>query len=64
MPKWQLLTIPKGDGGRGIEDLHVFIIARVAGSHPNLSLSFHSSQGQRKRRAMANLSRSRISRPP
>jgi hypothetical protein len=35
MPKWRLLTIPKGDGVRGIEDLHVFIIARVAGSRPN-----------------------------
>jgi hypothetical protein len=40
MPKRSFATIAKRDGGSGVKDLHVAIVARISGAHPNLRVVF------------------------
>jgi hypothetical protein len=51
-----LLAISKHDGGGGIESVHILLGDGLSESTHSLSGSFHSSHGQRKRRAIANFS--------
>lgn len=63
MPELCLISIVDGDGGGGIEKEVIHFIARVIRADTRFS-GIHSRDNHRSRRAMLNLSRSVVSRPP
>jgi hypothetical protein len=64
MPKRGFAPIPKGDDCGGIEDFHIFVVAWVAGSDPNLIVVFPLKPRPTKAKSRGLFLQVKHSKPP